>query len=70
MTFGSFNNLTKLTPDVVSLWSRVLHAVPGSRLLLKTNQFIEPSVREDVAQQFARHGVTGSRAANPNASRR
>jgi predicted O-linked N-acetylglucosamine transferase (SPINDLY family) len=61
VTFGSFNNLTKVTPDVVSLWARVLHTVPGSRLLLKTAQFIEPSVRLDVAQQFARHGITGSR---------
>ncbi len=61
VTFGSFNNLTKVSPDVVSLWARVLHAVPGSRLLLKTAQFIEPSVRQDVAQQFARHGITSSR---------
>ena len=61
VTFGSFNNLIKVGPDVVSLWARVLHAVPGSRLLLKTKQFIEPSVRQDVAQQFARHGITSSR---------
>jgi predicted O-linked N-acetylglucosamine transferase (SPINDLY family) len=61
VTFGSFNNLIKVGPDVVSLWARVLHAVPGSRLLLKTNQFIEPSVRQDVAQQFARHGIPDSR---------
>jgi predicted O-linked N-acetylglucosamine transferase (SPINDLY family) len=63
VTFGSFNNLIKLGPDVVSLWARILHAVPGSRLLLKTNQFIEPSVRQDVAQRFARHGIGGSRLA-------
>ena len=61
VTFGSFNNLGKLTPDVISLWARVLHAVPGSRLLLKTMQFSEPSVRQDMAQQFARHGITSSR---------
>jgi protein O-GlcNAc transferase len=61
VTFGSFNNLIKVGPDVVSLWSRVLHAVPQSRLLLKTTQFIEASVRQDVAQQFARHGITSSR---------
>jgi protein O-GlcNAc transferase len=61
VTFGSFNNLIKLGPDVISLWARVLHAVPGSRLLLKTNQFIEPSVRHAVAQKFAHHGIDGSR---------
>jgi protein O-GlcNAc transferase len=61
VTFGSFNNLIKVGPDVIALWARVLHAVPGSRLLLKTNQFIEPSVREEVAQKFARHGIEYSR---------
>jgi len=61
VTFGSFNNLIKLGPDVIALWARVLHAVPSSRLLLKTIQFGEPSVREDIAQQFARHGIEGSR---------
>ena len=61
ITFGSFNNLIKVGPDVISLWARVLNAVPGSRLLLKTTQFGEASVRQDVTQQFARHGITASR---------
>lgn len=33
--FGSFNALHKLGDEVLALWSRVLAAVPGSRLLLK-----------------------------------
>ncbi len=61
VTFGSFNNLIKVTPDVIALWARVLHAVPESRLLLKTNQFIEPSMRQQVAQQFERHGIASPR---------
>ena len=61
VTFGSFNNLIKISPDVIALWARVLHAVPGSRLLLKIMQFNEASVRQDMTQQFARHGITGSR---------
>ena len=61
VTFGSFNNLIKVGPDVIALWARVLNAVPGSRLLLKTAQFNENSVQKDVAQQFARHGITASR---------
>ncbi len=35
VTFGSFNNLTKLTPATLRLWARVLAATPGSRLLVK-----------------------------------
>src|SRR5882724_1243596 len=35
VTFGSFNILAKLSDETVALWSRVLEATPGSRLLLK-----------------------------------
>jgi protein O-GlcNAc transferase len=34
VTFGCFNNFCKLNPAVLQLWARVLHAVPGSRLIL------------------------------------
>jgi protein O-GlcNAc transferase len=61
VTFGSFNNLAKVGPDVVSLWARVLHAVPSSRLLLKARHFIERSVQQEMAQRFARHDITASR---------
>lgn len=36
ITFGSFNNLFKITPDVVNLWSKILHAIPEANLLLKS----------------------------------
>ena len=35
VTFGSFNNLMKLSPATLRLWARVLAAVPGSTLALK-----------------------------------
>jgi predicted O-linked N-acetylglucosamine transferase (SPINDLY family) len=35
VTFGSFNNLNKLSPATLGLWARVLAATPGSRLLIK-----------------------------------
>jgi predicted O-linked N-acetylglucosamine transferase (SPINDLY family) len=35
VTFGSFNNLHKITETTLRLWSNVLGAVPGARLLLK-----------------------------------
>ncbi len=31
-TFGSYNNLAKVTPSVLDLWSRVLRAVPEARM--------------------------------------
>ncbi|GAB7536244.1 O-linked N-acetylglucosamine transferase, SPINDLY family protein [Burkholderia sp. 3C] len=32
VTFASFNRLNKLRRDVIAVWARVLHAVPGSRM--------------------------------------
>ena len=34
VTFGSFNNLSKVTPEVIDTWARILHSVPTARLLL------------------------------------
>ena len=36
ITFGSFNNLLKINEGVISLWSRILKAVPKSKIFLKT----------------------------------
>ncbi len=35
LTFGSFNNLSKVNERTLRLWASALHGVPGSRLLLK-----------------------------------
>ncbi|MBL8419215.1 MAG: tetratricopeptide repeat protein [Dechloromonas sp.] len=61
VTFGSFNNLTKINDDVVALWARILLAVPNSRLFLKTKQFAQPSVQKRVRDRFSAHGIEGER---------
>jgi len=57
ITFGSFNSLTKLTPGVRTLWARVLLAVPGSRLLLKTISLADAATRQRLTADFAGQGV-------------
>ena len=37
-TFGSFSNLSKMKEHVVALWSKILKAVPNSKLFLKYRQ--------------------------------
>jgi predicted O-linked N-acetylglucosamine transferase (SPINDLY family) len=61
ITFGCFNHLVKLNDAVVALWSRVLDAVPGSRLLLKTRQLDDPSVQQATLARFAAHGIDSAR---------
>ncbi len=34
VTFGSFNNFTKVTPQVIEAWMRILARVPDSRLIV------------------------------------
>jgi predicted O-linked N-acetylglucosamine transferase (SPINDLY family) len=41
VTFGSLNNPAKLTEDVVAVWAKILHAVPGAKLLVLTGRLAE-----------------------------
>jgi predicted O-linked N-acetylglucosamine transferase (SPINDLY family) len=61
VTFGSFNNITKLVPGVFKLWARVVNAVPGSRLLLKSGSLTEASVQANVLKTFAENGLAADR---------
>ncbi|MDI1250401.1 MAG: tetratricopeptide repeat protein, partial [Lacunisphaera sp.] len=63
VTFASFNQFAKVTPGVIALWARVLLAVPGSRLLLKSRGLGDPGVAQRVHEAFARAGVAPERIA-------
>ena len=61
ITFGSFNNLPKINPEVVGLWSLLLHQVVDSRLLLKSNQFADEHVRQRFLDLFSGCGIGDER---------
>jgi protein O-GlcNAc transferase len=61
LTFGSFNNVPKLTPHTVKLWAAVLHEVPGSRLLLKAPSFKDEGAVAAFAQRFEAEGIARDR---------
>jgi len=61
ITFGSCNNLAKLTPEVVAVWAQVLQAVPGSRLLLKGKALGDETVRTRYRKLFQGAGVDAGR---------
>lgn len=60
-TYGSFNNLSKVTPEVVSLWARLLLAVPEARLLLKSRQLADEATGDRYRALFAGHGIAPER---------
>ena len=61
ITFGSFNNLAKVNDSVVALWARVLHKVPGSKLLLKNRQLTDANVRTRYLALFESSGIQPDR---------
>jgi predicted O-linked N-acetylglucosamine transferase (SPINDLY family) len=61
VTFGCFNNLAKLTPEVIALWADVLVAVPGSRLLLNSVGFESEQERARYLALFEARGISPER---------
>jgi len=61
VTFGCFNNLTKVNEKVIALWAKLLHAVPGSRLFLKTRQLNTSELCNLMGQSFANLGISPER---------
>lgn len=61
VTFGSFNNLAKITPAAVRAWAAILKHCPGARLLLKAHGALSACVRQHLTEAFARCGVDPAR---------
>lgn len=60
-TFGSFNDIKKMSPVTIRLWSRVLAACPGSRLLLKARELGHEEMRSMLGARFEAEGVDPAR---------
>ncbi|MBF0368915.1 MAG: tetratricopeptide repeat protein [Magnetococcales bacterium] len=61
VVFGSFNNMSKITPKILDAWSQILLRVNGSRLLMKSNDFSDPHLTKKMLENFTRHGVKPER---------
>ena len=61
ITFGSFNNLIKITPDVVRVWSTILKSVKYSRLIMKALRFNDRSIQDRYFRLFQNHGIPRNR---------
>lgn len=61
LTFGSFNNIPKLTPATLALWAQILQGVPQARLALKAPSFSSQAAVDRVRAIFAHHGIDADR---------
>jgi len=53
VTFGCFNNLAKITPQVISVWAKLLRNLPESRLVLKTYALDNSKTRSYYEELFS-----------------
>ncbi len=60
-TFGSCNNLAKVTPRVIETWAEILRARPDARFLLKAKALGDEGTAKRIAGMFERHGIDGRR---------
>lgn len=61
ITFGSFNNLAKITLEVVETWATILKGVPNSRLVLKWKSLGDTETRDRLLVAFIQNGIEGAR---------
>ena len=57
ITFGSFNNFSKINTPVIETWSRILKEVKNSKLILKSSL---PRVTDLLSDKFQNQGVLDS----------
>jgi len=61
ITFGSFNNFSKLSPSTIQAWSNILTTVPDSKIILKNNQPIPDLLRDNILSRFEHFGISHQR---------
>lgn len=61
VTFGSCNNLGKLTDDVLKLWGQLLHRLPTSRLLIEGKNLEHDDFRADYQRRCEHFGIPAHR---------
>jgi protein O-GlcNAc transferase len=61
VTFGAFHNVAKIGAVSLALWTRVLDAVPRSRLVLKYRKLDDPRTAARIVGAFAASGVAPER---------
>ncbi|MGH6882328.1 MAG: hypothetical protein ACREFM_15535, partial [Hypericibacter sp.] len=69
VTFGCFNNLSKVNETVIALWARLLKRLPQAQLVLKTMQLDDAALRQRYTGLFAAQGIDPARVSLRGRSR-
>ena len=58
ITFGCMNKLTKVNDDVIKLWSKILLAIPKSKLFLKNKDLDHKKTVNDIIDRFEKNNIS------------
>ncbi len=61
VTFGCFSRTVRMNDAVIEVWSRMLNAIPNSRLVLNSKPFTDETTRQLFLDRFGAHGVAPER---------
>jgi len=56
-TFGCINKLSKINDDVIALWSKILLTIPQAKLLLKSKEFDNKIINENIIEKFKKKNI-------------
>lgn len=61
VTFGSLNNPYKFTPRMIQNWSKAMIACKDSQILFVRREYSSYLLRENIADEFEKHGIERGR---------
>ncbi|GET41993.1 glycosyl transferase family 2 [Microseira wollei NIES-4236] len=61
ITFGCFNNLAKVNPELIGCWAKILQSVPNSRLIIKSKPLVDSDNCAYVHGLFQQYGIERDR---------
>ena len=70
ITFGCFNNITKMNNEVVEVRSKILNSIPDSKLFLKDKKLSNELWRKEVLKKYSDLGINENRIILEGSSKR
>ncbi|BCL60562.1 hypothetical protein DGMP_12550 [Desulfomarina profundi] len=61
ITFGCLSRAVRINYKTIRTWSEILRQVKDSKLILNSGSFADPEMQENMASQFAAHGIERDR---------
>ncbi|HYW36331.1 MAG TPA: FkbM family methyltransferase, partial [Balneolaceae bacterium] len=61
ITFGCFNNPTKINEQILSHWAVIMNRLPDSRLMLKSKQYETSALKKRVIEKLSKSGISKDR---------